>query len=155
MPAVFLEDLAVTFERTFWCLLAQHGTGSEEIFDELGAVDAADASEPFKNLFIRARRRGTGEVQRVGDDTRAKANGRAFVRCGFLHAVHDANDGRSAADRLIDETNRLLGAQIATKTMMIDDFDDFRFVCTCNGLGELVVINEHEFHTWQINEIRL
>ena len=95
VPAVFLEDLAVAFERTFWRLLAQHGTGGEEIFDELGAVDAADASEPFKNLFIRTRRRGAGEVQRVGDDTRAKANGCAFLRCGFLHAVHDANDGRS------------------------------------------------------------
>jgi hypothetical protein len=49
----------------------------------------------------------------------------------------------------------LLGAQIAAEAVVVDDLHDLRLIRTRDGLGELVVIHQHELHARHIDEIGL
>ena len=155
LPAVFLELLAVAFDGVGSHAILEHGAGSEEVANELRHVHTRDLREPLQDLAVGVGCGGGGEVKSVADQASTEANGGGLVRCHASHAEHQRHDGAGTAHGLVDETDGLFGAQIATEAMVIDDLNDLCFVRAGDSLGEFIVVHQYKPGAGHIDEVGL
>src|SRR5690606_24293989 len=108
----------------------QHRSGGKEGLFELIHVDTGDAAGPLQDGAVVVGGGGGSEVEGVGDDSGADADGGAARGRQVLGAEGVADDGAGRADGLVDELDGFLGDEVAAEPVVVDDLDDVGLLCT-------------------------
>ena len=107
-------------------------------------INACDFCQSFCRILIHRRTCGRTEHQRIRQDGRTHKPSHFGVDFHLIFQIHQIYDGGSTANGLVTEIYGH-GCFQCTQTMMVDDFQNFRFVNAVNSLGFFVMVYHDDF----------
>ena len=149
-----LEILEIHVEQLVHRAIEQTRAGTEHFCCILLDVQTGDLRQLFCSHAIKRRTRRRAEHQRVRQDCRAQQTRDFRLDLHVVLMVHLRDDGRGAAERLIAEVDRSAGLH-RVNAVVVDDLNNIGRTNTFGGLIALVVINQNDRRTLQIQQVTL
>ena len=134
--------------------IEQTRAGTEHFCCILLDVQTGDFRQLFCSHAIKRRTRRRAEHQRVRQDCRAQQTRDFRLDLHVVLMVHLRDDGRGAAERLIAEVDRSAGLH-RVNAVVVDDLNNIGRTNAFGGLIALVVIDQNDRRTLQIQQVTL
>ena len=146
------ERLEVRAEHVLRRAAGQVSAGLKHLLGVGGDVLARQLGQRLGGGFILRGRGRRTEHQRVGQNGRQQQARNLAAGRQALLLVHLVENRCRAAHRHIAEVDRPGRFQIAD-AVMVDDFQNVRFLQTVHGLGALVVVHQNDLLAVQVQQV--